>query len=412
MFEEEQGLNEDPNDENPELERIEENIDQQESEEIIKDDEGDQEQEKYEEEDFDQQESGELDQDEKGQELEKYEEEDIDQQESGELDQDEEGQELEKYEEEDIDQQESEEIIQDNARDQKETPNDSEEMVQEIEKDQENIEQEILADLEEMDKEIESLPSQSEELDQDVKGDQEEIPSDSEEMDNNIPGEEISQESIEEFIEQDQSESSENEISGDELSADELVSEEIDELSRRKNIIEGALFVAGRPISLEELNIKTEIKKKDLEASLEELMLDYLMRATSLEIVQIQDKFSLQIKPEYTPNVKKFATGGLIPDRHLKTLTIIALKQPILKSKLVKIRGSGAYEHVKFLLDRGFINAIKKGRSYELMTTENFADTFGLSRDVSTLKKQMINQLGIDPSNNSPNDSSDNEEAE
>ena len=140
-----------------------------------------------------------------------------------------------------------------------------------------------------------------------------------------------------------------------------------------------------------------------MEASLEELMLDYLMRATSLEIVQIQDKFSLQIKPEYTPNVKKFATGGLIPDRHLKTLTIIALKQPILKSKLVKIRGSGAYEHVKFLLDRGFINAIKKGRSYELMTTENFADTFGLSRDVSTLKKQMITQLGInDTSNNDP----------
>jgi len=282
-------------------------------------------------------------------------------------------------------------------------------MVQEVEKDQKDIEQEILNDLEEMDKEIESLPSQSEEIIQDEVGDQEEIPTDSEEIDNNISEEEISQESIEEFIEQDQSESSENLISGDDLSAEELVSEEIDEKSRRKNIVEGALFVAGRPISLEELNIKTEIRKKDLEESLEELMLDYLMRATSLEIVQIQDKFSLQIKPEYTPNVKKFATGGLIPDRHLKTLTIIALKQPILKSKLVKIRGSGAYEHVKFLLDRGFINAIKKGRSYELMTTENFSDTFGLSRDVSTLKKQMVNQLGIDPSNNSSNDSSDND---
>jgi segregation and condensation protein B len=328
MFEEEQGLNEKKNEENPELERIEE--------------------------------------------------EDIDHHESEESDQAEEAQELER--------------IQDKEENKEEIPTVSEDFDHEVEKDQENIEQEILADLEEMDKEIESLPSHSEEIILDEERDNEEIPTDSEE--------------IEEFIEQDQSESSENQISSDELSAEELVSEEIDEFSRRKNIIEGALFVAGRPISLEELNIKTEIRKKDLEKSLEELMLDYLMRATSLEIVQIQDKFSLQIKPEYTPNVKKFATGGLIPDRHLKTLTIIALKQPILKSKLIKIRGSGAYEHVKFLLDRGFISAMKKGRSYELMTTENFSDTFGLSRDVSTLKKQMVNQLGINDSSNndSPNE--------
>ena len=381
MFEEEQGLNEE-NEENPELERNEEeNNDYQESEEIHKDEEEVQDEETQELDD--QQESEELDQDE-------------------ETEEQDESQELEKNEEENYDKQESDEIYKDEEEVQEEILIDSEKMDQEVEKDQENIEQEILADLEEMDKEIDSLPSESEEIDQEEKEDG--IPIDSEEMDNNTSREEISQGSIEEFIEQDQSESEEIPVSSNELSADEIESEEIDEKSRRKNIIEGALFVAGRPISLEELNIKTEIRKKDLEESLEELMLDYLMRATSLEIVQIQDKFSLQIKPEYTPNVKKFATGGLIPDRHLKTLTIIALKQPILKSKLVKIRGSGAYEHVKFLLDRGFINAMKKGRSYELMTTENFADTFGLSRDVSTLKKQMINQLGIDPSKNTSND--------
>ena len=176
---------------------------------------------------------------------------------------------------------------------------------------------------------------------------------------------------------------------------EERLSDEVDEASKKKNIVEGALFVAGRPVSLEELNIKTEIRKRELDEILKDLAMDYLMRSTALEIVQIQDKFSLQIKPEYTPNVKKFASGGLIPDKHLKTLTIIALKQPLLKSTLVKIRGSGAYDHVKFLLDRGFIESRKKGRSVELTTTDQFADTFGLSRDMSTLKKQMITQLGI-----------------
>ncbi|MCF2138852.1 MAG: SMC-Scp complex subunit ScpB [Candidatus Lokiarchaeota archaeon] len=162
-----------------------------------------------------------------------------------------------------------------------------------------------------------------------------------------------------------------------------------------KNVVEGALFVAGRPVSLEELNVKTDIKKRDLEALLDELAMDYLMRSTALEIIRIQDKYSLQIKPEYTPRVKKFASGGLIPDAILKTLTIIALKQPLMKSTLVKLRGSTAYEHVKFLIDRGYIEARKKGRSSELCTTDQFADTFGLSRDIETQKKQLIAQLGV-----------------
>ncbi|MHA1585002.1 MAG: SMC-Scp complex subunit ScpB [Promethearchaeota archaeon] len=190
-------------------------------------------------------------------------------------------------------------------------------------------------------------------------------------------------------------ETTQEDLIEEEVNEEEKDSEEIDEQSHKKNVLEGALFVAGRPVSLEELNIKTEIRKSELKDLLEELMMDYLMRPTALEIVQIQDKYSLQIKPEYTPKVKKFASGGLIPNKHLKTLTIIALKQPLLKSTLVKIRGSGAYEHVKFLLDRGFIVAKKKGRSFELTTSDQFADTFGLSRDINILKKQMIMQLGI-----------------
>lgn len=213
------------------------------------------------------------------------------------------------------------------------------------------------------------------------------------------PQSEISQsESLEsETSESETSESPQPEM--DETQLDEAqiqpMSDEEEAHIHLKNVVEGALFVAGRPVSIEELSTKTDIRKRDLEALLDELAMDYLMRPTALEIVHIQDKYSLQIKPEYTPKVKKFASGGLIPDAILKTLTIIALKQPLLKSTLVKLRGSTAYEHVKFLIDRGYIEAIKKGRSAELYTTDQFADTFGLSRDIETLKKQLITQLGV-----------------
>lgn len=176
---------------------------------------------------------------------------------------------------------------------------------------------------------------------------------------------------------------------------DEVLSDEVDEQSYKKSIVEGALFVAGRPISIEEIHIKSDLPKKEIQDLVEELAMDYMMRPTALEIVQIQDKYSLQIKPEYTPKLKKFATGGLIPDAILKTLTIIALKQPIMKSMLVKLRGSTAYEHVKYLNENGYISLVKKGRSSEISTSDQFADMFGLSRDKNELKKQMIVQLGI-----------------
>lgn len=170
---------------------------------------------------------------------------------------------------------------------------------------------------------------------------------------------------------------------------------ELTEKSQIKNRIEAAMFIAGRPVSAEELSIKLDIGKKQIEDLIKELALDYMDRITSIEIVQVGEKFSMQIKPEYTEHVKKFTTGGLIPEAVMRTLTIIALKQPISKSLVVKMRGAGAYDHIKFLIDRGFIEQSKKGRSMDLETTDQFSDTFGLSRDKKKLKEVLIQQLGI-----------------
>ncbi|MHA1915839.1 MAG: SMC-Scp complex subunit ScpB [Promethearchaeota archaeon] len=168
-----------------------------------------------------------------------------------------------------------------------------------------------------------------------------------------------------------------------------------------KNLVEASLYAAGRPLNVEELSNKLEIPKKKIEELINEVAFDYLDRSTALVIAQIGDRYQMQIKPEYTEKVSKFAKGGAIAERYLRTLTIIALKQPILKSVVIKIRGSGAYEHVKYLLDNGFINAIKKGRSHELTTTEKYADMFGLPKNMQQLKQAMVTQLGIeDISNN------------
>ncbi|MFX1322818.1 MAG: SMC-Scp complex subunit ScpB [Promethearchaeota archaeon] len=175
---------------------------------------------------------------------------------------------------------------------------------------------------------------------------------------------------------------------------EELLKKQLREFHR--NLIEASLYAAGRPLTIEELSTKLELPKKEVEELTNEIAFDYLDRSTALIIAQIGDRYQMQIRPEYTEKVSKFAKGGAIAERYLRTLTVIALKQPILKSTVIKLRGTGAYEHVKYLLDNGFINAIKKGRSQELTTTDKYADMFGLPKNISQLKKAMITQLGVE----------------
>jgi segregation and condensation protein B len=155
-----------------------------------------------------------------------------------------------------------------------------------------------------------------------------------------------------------------------------------------KNQIEAVLFVSGQAVSAEEVGVKLSISKKIVEELLDKLALEYLERSSALEIAKIADKYIMQLKPEFTSHVKSFASGGLIREAVMRTLTVIAAKQPILQSDLSKIRSS-AGEHLKELYDMGMVKATQKGRSKELTTTDKFADMFGFSRDVNQMKEQI-----------------------
>ena len=223
--------------------------------------------------------------------------------------------------------------------------------------------------------------------------------------------EEISDEDIN-GIEKEENEIISTEIS-DELSTDgkiEEVSSNETELSIKReeerlatqirefhrNQIETALFVAGKPLDIEILSTKLEIRKKEVEELINELAFDYLDRSTSLVINQVGEVYQMGLKTEYVETASKFAKGGAIAEKYLRTLTIIALKQPIMKSLVIKLRGSGAYEHVKYLVDNGLIEAVRKGRSQELTTTEKYAEMFGLPKDREEMKRVMVAQLNID----------------
>ena len=66
-----------------------------------------------------------------------------------------------------------------------------------------------------------------------------------------------------------------------------------------------------------------------------------------------------------------------------RTLATIAIKKKILQSDLIILRGSGAYDHIKELINKRLIIKRKQndGRSYWLSLSEKFFQTFAVSNE-------------------------------
>jgi len=163
----------------------------------------------------------------------------------------------------------------------------------------------------------------------------------------------------------------------------------------KKALIEAALYAAGRPLSLDELDRVSKTGGiPETESLLQELANEYQNRSSSLEIVQVsRGRYTLQLKPEYSTKVSRLSPGGLLSLGSLKTLALVALRQPIRQSEVIGIRGAHAYEHIHRLEQLGFVRKQPSGKSVTLTTTKMFAEYFGFEDDLAKLKVQLHRKL-------------------
>jgi segregation and condensation protein B len=166
--------------------------------------------------------------------------------------------------------------------------------------------------------------------------------------------------------------------------------------THRLALLEAALYVAGRPLDLNELcQVLGSRSKKRAMAYVDMLMQEYRARNTALEILPLKnERYVLQVKAEFTPLIKKLVNRPLLSSGPLKTLSYIAYRQPISQKRVIDVRGQHAYGHVKLLKDMGLIAAERSGRSMALRTTDYFADYFGLTTDTSAMKKDLKKIFG------------------
>ncbi len=155
-------------------------------------------------------------------------------------------------------------------------------------------------------------------------------------------------------------------------SASELDDEREKEQTKK---VEAALFVAGRFLSIQELVALTDVNPILLKKILEDLQESYSDKG--IEVVHKDQLWKMDVSPEYTWIVNKLATGSSeFSKAEQETLALIAYKQPIKQSVVIKIRGNKAYDHIHKFVQMGLILKKKVGHTADLSLSDSFHDYF------------------------------------
>jgi segregation and condensation protein B len=174
----------------------------------------------------------------------------------------------------------------------------------------------------------------------------------------------------------------------------------MDRLEKEK-ILEAALFMSPKPLTLDELNsIAQNQSRLETKSMMTELINFYSSRKSALEVVELPVGYQMRVKEDYEDYVSHFAQNSMFNRGVMKTLAFIAYKQPISQSVVVKYRNNKAYDHLKMLFDEGLIKKEAKGRTFVLTTTTKFIEYFG--KDFGKAKKTAETNMGISSESNTP----------
>lgn len=143
--------------------------------------------------------------------------------------------------------------------------------------------------------------------------------------------------------------------------------------------IEAVLFAAGRKVALQELCDLCSVKEGGLvKEAIKELRSNLDSRGSSILLTEEADGWKFTVKEAYLPLVQSIVPHMELDHALLETLAVIAWKQPVFQSEVVRIRTTAAYEHVKMLEEMGFVSKEKHGSTFILKATGKFFDYFDL----------------------------------
>jgi segregation and condensation protein B len=160
--------------------------------------------------------------------------------------------------------------------------------------------------------------------------------------------------------------------------------------ARARTVVETLLFLAERPLSVEELRTATGLEAPRIRRALDQMSGHHREGISGVVLHEVAGGWQLRTSPDNADFARRFLR--VKPQRltraALETLAIVAYRQPVTRPEVEEIRGVDCGAVLKALLERRLLKILGKkeepGRPILYGTTREFLEFFSL-KDLASL---------------------------
>lgn len=160
--------------------------------------------------------------------------------------------------------------------------------------------------------------------------------------------------------------------------------------ARARTVVETLLFLAERPLGVDEIRLATGLEPARIARALDQLSGHHREGVSGIVLHEVAGGWQLRTSPDNAEFARRFLR--VKPQRltraALETLAIVAYRQPVTRPEIEEIRGVDCGAVVKALLERRLVKILGKkeepGRPILYGTTREFLEFFAL-KDLASL---------------------------
>ena len=116
-----------------------------------------------------------------------------------------------------------------------------------------------------------------------------------------------------------------------------------------KSAVEAALYMANEPISIKQLSKMFNTDSEKIREVVEAFKKELKGPEHGIYLLETPRGYQIRVKPKLDPLVRKLTPYKDLGRGLLRVLALVAYKQPITQSEIVKVIGNRTYVYVKKL---------------------------------------------------------------
>lgn len=171
------------------------------------------------------------------------------------------------------------------------------------------------------------------------------------------------------------------------------------DIKEMEAVVEGLLFAAGDPVSLEKLAEILELDRKTARLFLNNMTVSLQNSKRGIMMREIDGSYQLCSRPEHHEYIRRLMEPRqkqALSQAAFETLSIVAYNQPVTRARIEMIRGVNSDSAITRLLERNLIRESGRmdtpGRPMLYETTDEFLRSFGFSsvKDLPMLELETM----------------------